>query len=168
MSEPLIVGDAGSKGRGVFAAQAISAGSLVAKIGGRLCHTADIPDGYDAVQVGDDDWLCSDGTRIDDLINHSCDANVGFLTGEPELYAIRNIAAGEEICWDYSTSINETGWRMECECGSHKCRSAVLPFSELSPVDQERLLPITLRYLRDSVITLTSKSPTSRTKPAAC
>ena len=44
------------------------------------------------MQVGPDRWLCSAGEALDDCINHSCDPNAGFATGEPVLYALRDIA----------------------------------------------------------------------------
>jgi hypothetical protein len=101
-----------------------------------------------ALQVGPDLWLASDGTLTDDFANHSCDPNAGFLDGEPVLYALRDIEAGEEITWDYSTSISETGWSLDCRCQSARCRGVIRPWFELSPKDRERLHGTALRYLR--------------------
>src|SRR4029077_4024884 len=115
---------------------------------GRLLSTAALTDDLVALQVGPDLWLCSDGSLLDDLINHSCAANAGFLTGAPVLFALRDIAAGEEICWDYSTSISEPDWTLECRCGSPGCRGLIRPWQDLAPTDQARLRGITLRYLR--------------------
>ena len=94
-------------------------------------------------------WLCSDGSLLDDLVNHSCAPNAGFLTGEPVLFALRDIAAGEEIGWDYSTSISEPGWSLACRCASPDCRGVVRPWGELSVADRERLRACTLHYLRE-------------------
>ncbi len=100
------------------------------------------------MQVGEDLWLWSDGSSLDDYINHSCEPNAGFPTGKPELFALRDIVTGEEIAWDYSTSLVEEGWSLECRCGSERCRGTVLPFFALSPVDQQRLLPSSLDFIR--------------------
>jgi len=136
-------------GRGVFAEETIAAGSFITEFRGQVYRTADIPEGYLSIQIEPDHWLCSNGGAIDELINHSCDPNVGFATGEPVLHAIRDIATGEQVCWDYSTSIDEKGWRLVCKCGVGICRRVVRPFSELSSSDRDRLRPIALRYLRE-------------------
>lgn len=64
---------------------------------GTLLRVADLRDDGMAMQVGDDLWLHSDGGLIDDCGNHSCNPNAGFITGEPILYALRDIDVGEEI-----------------------------------------------------------------------
>jgi SET domain-containing protein len=140
---------AGPKGRGVFAVEQIVAGQRVLALGGRPMPSAALTDDLLALQIGPDLWLCSDGSLLDDMVNHSCDPNAGFSDGEPVLYALRDIAAGEEICWDYSTSISEPGWFLECRCGSARCRRIVRPWGELMEADRERLRRYALRYLRE-------------------
>lgn len=145
----LEVRDAGAKGRGVFAVEPIPRGRLVMHLGGRILRTAELTDDLLALQIGEDEWLASDGSLLDDMVNHSCSPNVGFLDGTPTLYALRDISVGEEICWDYSTSISELGWLLICACGAATCRGIVRPWPELSEDDRRRLRPIALRYLRD-------------------
>jgi SET domain-containing protein len=150
MHDPkLDVRPAGPKGRGVFAIEPILAGQRIMPLGGRLLPSAALTDDLLALQVGPDLWLCSDGSLLDDMVNHSCDPNAGFSDGEPVLYALRDIAAGEEICWDYATSISEPGWFLECGCGSACCRGIVRPWGELADADRERLRGRALRYLRE-------------------
>jgi uncharacterized protein len=150
MPDPVLeIRSAGPKGRGMFAGELIAAGRRILAFGGRLLTPAELTDDLLAMQVGDDLWLCSDGWLVDDMVNHSCDPNAGFTDGEPVLYALRDIAAGEEICWDYSTSIAEPGWTLECRCGSARCRSVIRPWGELSSADRERLRGYVLRYLRE-------------------
>jgi hypothetical protein len=103
---------------------------------------------HSAVQVGDDLWIVSPGDAIDDAINHSCEPNIGFVTGEPVFHALREIAPGEELTWDYSTSLMYRRWRLECCCRSPLCRGIVQPFPLLGQLQQARLLPISLRYIR--------------------
>ncbi|MCE9531795.1 MAG: SET domain-containing protein-lysine N-methyltransferase [Planctomycetes bacterium] len=136
------------KGRGVFAGEAIARGRRILEFQGTVLKSAELTDDMLAMQVGPDDWLCSDGSLLDDCVNHSCDPNAGFLDGEPALFALRDIAAGEEITWDYSTSIGEPGWTLECRCGSPKCRGVVRSWGELEPAEQVRLRAIVLKYLR--------------------
>jgi SET domain-containing protein len=138
-----------NKGRGVFALEPIAKGRRILEFQGRLLTTDELTEDLLAMQVGSDLWLASDGSLLDDCVNHSCDPNAGFGYGEAVLYALRDIAAGEEIGWDYSTSIAWPGWTLECRCGSGNCRGIVRSWPELEAADRERLRPIALRYLRE-------------------
>ncbi|HSV70085.1 MAG TPA: SET domain-containing protein-lysine N-methyltransferase [Methylibium sp.] len=53
--------------------------------------------------------------------NHSCAPNavLRIRQGRVELYAMRDIAAGEEICADYGESHHEG--RLRCRCGAPGC-----------------------------------------------
>jgi hypothetical protein len=144
----LLVCQTRHKGRGVFAASFIPRGSLVVKFEGQVLRAKDIPPDWFALQIEEDSWLCSDGSLLDDCVNHSCDANTGFAGQDATLYALRDILPGEELSWDYSTSISEPGWSLVCSCGSKCCRHVILPFDDLGPEEQARLRPIALRYLR--------------------
>jgi hypothetical protein len=145
---PLEIRETADKGRGAFTLSPIRKGGLVTVCRGQVLPEKEIPPDYFAMQVGPDLWLCSAGDQTDDCLNHSCDPNVGFSNGDPMLYALRDIQVGEELCWDYSTSIAEVGWFLECCCGSPHCRGIVRSFGELAPADQQRLRPIALQYLR--------------------
>jgi uncharacterized protein len=150
------------KGRGVFATQFIPAGTRVLAIEGQRYRAGDVPPESFAMQVDDDWWICSDGQTLDDCVNHCCEANCGFLKNDPVLYALRDIAAGEELSWDYSTSICYADWSLECLCGSKNCRGVILPFDRLTAEQQARLMPIALRYLQRGTVT----PPSSPSLPA--
>ena len=83
-------------------------------------------------QIDENRYLLPHGS-IDDLINHSCDPNSGIrLTSRGyRLLALRDICAGEELTYDYSTYISNPRERLECRCGSVKCRRDIGPFREL-------------------------------------
>jgi uncharacterized protein len=138
------------KGRGVFTRARIAQGQKILTFQGWVLTTADLTDNLVAMQIGPELWLCSDGSLLDDCVNHSCEPNAGFLDGEPVLYALRDIEAGEEIGWDYSTSISEPGWSMNCRCESVRCRGVIRPWGELAATDRERLGRLALGYLRGS------------------
>jgi hypothetical protein len=150
------------KGRGVFAAGFIPAGARVLTIEGERYRSQDVPPQSFAMQVDDDIWICSNGQTLDDCVNHSCEPNTGFVMNDPVLYALRDIAVGEELSWDYSTSISYGDWSLNCLCGSKSCRGVILPFAQLSPRQQARLLPIALRYLQSRAVSL----PSSPSLPA--
>lgn len=135
-------------GRGVFATEPIPRGTFLAQCTGTLRATDELEDWMYAMMVGPDLWLTSPGENLDDYFNHSCAPNVGFPTGEAAFIALRDIAASEELCWDYSTSMTEAGWRMPCLCGTPACRGTVAAFQELPRAEQQRLLPLTLAYIR--------------------
>jgi hypothetical protein len=135
-------------GRGVFATMPIARGAKLVECQGWLASTPELDDAWHAMQVGPDLWLCSAGENLDDCINHSCEPNAGFVTGEPILYALRDIKFGEQIAWDYSTSIAESGWTLECLCGAANCRRVIRSWWELPGEERTRLQPIALAYLR--------------------
>jgi len=147
----LEVGETERKGRGVFAASFIPVGTRVLEFEGQRFRLQDVPPDSFAMQIDDDLWLCSDGALLDDCVNHSCDPNTGFARHAPVLYALRDIVPGEELSWDYSTSISLPGWSFLCLCGSKCCRRVILPFDDLTLEQQLRLRPIALQYLHGRV-----------------
>ena len=137
-----------SGGAGVFARRAFARGEFVVELTGIVLPEAQVGPQYYAVKVGEDAWLCSTGETVDDFLNHSCAPNLGFAAGVARLHALREIAAGEELAWDYSTAMAFTAWSMECRCGALACRGRVTPFDELAPGAREQLLPWALEYIR--------------------
>lgn len=140
-------------GEGVYAIAAIARGSAILTMGGERLTRAQTRDDLRCMQVGPDEYLGetdpSDPNAIGDYLNHSCDPNVGFARGTLTLYALRDIAAGEEVCWDYSTSMNEPGWKFTCLCGARNCRGTVRSYCDLSDAEKARVRPIALHYLRN-------------------
>src|ERR1035441_1813888 len=53
------------------------------------------------------------------------------------LPALRDIQTGEEICYDYSTTMDEKSFTMHCRCGAPGCRRVVTDFSELPAAVQD-------------------------------
>src|SRR5262249_29888120 len=154
----LQVRDTEQKGRGVFTTERIRQGELVARCSGEVFHESEVPPDCFAMQVGETLWLASPGGSLDAWFNHSCEPKVGFITGEPLLYALRDIEPGEELCWDYSTSISWPGWSLECLCGARGCRGTARPFPHLPPEVQLRLLPIALQSIRGAAPAATGGS----------
>jgi SET domain-containing protein len=139
--------------QGVFACEPIPEGAYVVAFRGRVIGPDEITDEkMRVIQIGPDTYLAEDGVHlhVDDLINHACEPNLGFVKGAVELYALRDIAAGEELVFDYSTCMNEPGWTIPCQCGASSCRGQIVSFCDLPPSERARLLPIALDYLRTS------------------
>lgn len=84
-------------------------------------------------------WMHSSG-GLDDLVNHSCSPNCGLYShpadeGRVYLVSLRKILPGEELSFDYSTSMVDEPWGLDCACGeSSKCRGRVSNFLDL-PAD---------------------------------
>lgn len=56
--------------------------------------------------------------------NHSCDPNMGF-NDSGDLIMIRSVKTGEELTHDYGFSITDPEYKMNCHCGSKKCRKII-------------------------------------------
>ncbi len=84
----------------------------------------------------DEDLYLLPATYIDQKVNdecsyfnHSCEPNVGFSdsgTGD-HIVAIRDIKAGEELCYHYGLLETESSliYGMECCCGTASCVKAI-------------------------------------------
>ena len=75
------------------------------------------------------------------FINHSCDPNAG-VADDAVVVALRPIAAGEEVRFDYSTSMWEGLWTMPCRCGAAGCRGVVTDFPLLAVELRTRYLSL--------------------------
>jgi hypothetical protein len=73
-----------------------------------------------------------DGHGIAMFINHSCDANCETeeIDGRVWIMAIREIAAGEELCYDYCLYDGDEE-EAPCNCGAKKCRGSMYSAEEL-------------------------------------
>jgi hypothetical protein len=56
--------------------------------------------------------------------NHCCNSNLWMLDART-VDARRDIAAGEELTVDYALFSVAPEWRMDCHCGSSRCRGVV-------------------------------------------
>jgi len=135
-------------GKSVLATKGFSTGDLVIQFAGNIIHRGDLPrieriedDRY--LQVGSESYLGPSG-GLDDFINHSCEPNCGLVFKDHGvfLHALRDIVLGEEINFDYSTTMNEDNWEMDCLCGSPGCRGRVRDFKHLPKSRQEYYLSL--------------------------
>jgi SET domain-containing protein len=119
-------------GRGVVAVEDISRDEIVAIKAGNIVTRGEIEavtrDAGDLALQIDDDFYIAPRTpdEADDMsvyINHSCDPNVGFR-GQIVYVAMRDIAAGEELCHDYAMERSDD-YLLDCRCGSPLCRGKV-------------------------------------------
>jgi hypothetical protein len=119
-------------GRGVFAKRAIRTGEIILAFGGALIDFAETkrrgPRECMAIQVGPDQYIDTQPPGV--FVNHSCAPNAG-IRNDRDLVALRDIPKGEEIRYDYSTTMDEKSFTMACRCGAPECRQVVTDFAEL-------------------------------------
>jgi uncharacterized protein len=128
---PIDIRNSGAKGLGVFANSPIPQGTHVFTLTGQttdydtICQLVDSGRlrNDDPLHIGEGIFLVLDS--LSNLFNHGCDPNLG-VRGDGELFTLRDILPGEELCYDYSTTVppgwSSADWSMECRCGSAMCR----------------------------------------------
>jgi SET domain-containing protein len=92
----------------------------------------------DPFQIDDNEYLDLEETSRS--FNHSCDPNI-FVRGKNEMVSLRDIEEGEELTFDYSTTmkydaekIQAAGfelWTCQCACGAANCRGIIDEFKTL-------------------------------------
>jgi SET domain-containing protein len=114
----------------LYAIEPIAKDELIVVWGGVILTTAQLRQVPEfardrAIQVEEDLHLCSGMVEdLSDCANHSCNPNAG-LRGQITLVAMRDIQAGEEVCFDYAMSDGHPDFYMKCACGQPNCRGAV-------------------------------------------
>jgi hypothetical protein len=116
-----------SLGRGVVAERAFTKGEVIAVWRGstiteREALALPANERDQLLQVDVDAFICSDDELVTvDFINHSCEPNCGF-TDDSTLVAMRDIAAGESVTFDYAMSDTNSFIAFECRCETPLCR----------------------------------------------
>ena len=151
MSSKIVAKRSRIHGNGVFAAQAIAKGERVVRYKGQLrrhdevdAAYADVPEnGHTFLFTLNDKYVIDANIDGNDArwINHSCDPNCEAVFVEHEsgkrrkdrivIDALRDIAAGEELTYNYGIVLEEAHtaklkklWA--CHCGSSKCTGTML------------------------------------------
>ena len=128
-------------GRGVFATKPIRKGRRIIEYTGRRVPWESVP--ADVTDSHTFLFGVNDGAEVIDpeiggnearWINHSCEPNCEAVEeedGRVFIYALRDIAPGEELFYDYRLEIDEPIDRAAkaesaCNCGSPNCRGTLL------------------------------------------
>ncbi len=159
------VGHSKVAGTGLLAQERIAQGELIAVWGGHLMTF------YELQQLSEDVrghpvqiWHNLFVGPVDinslepvDYMNHSCDPNCG-VKGQIIVVARRDIAPGEELTFDYSTT-DTVGLDMECSCGAPSCRRRVTSDEWESPEFRRRHEGYLSTYIAEMVRTLDGHTP---------
>jgi uncharacterized protein len=145
-------------GRGLFAKKSIAEGTILFHISGdeiRFADTLNLQDAEShALQVDFDKYILLQPPVV--YCNHSCQPNCG-ISHDLHFITIRPVRKGEELFWDYSTSMLERHWTMPCKCGSTNCRQLVTDFDLLPQRNQQWyickgiVLPFIIQYLQQDL-----------------
>lgn len=129
-------------GTGIFTSVKIPADTPVLEMTGPVLLDREIPPDVNpdvCLQVGPNTFLGPSGEACD-YTNHSCDPNCRlYVVGNRAiLWSLYVIPAGAELTFDYSTTSTDTydTWKMDCKCGSYKCRKVISGFQYLDPALQ--------------------------------
>jgi len=142
---PFEIRDSPIQGVGAFAIRAIRRGTrLIEYTGERITNDeadARYPDDESQARHHTFLFAIDDDVVIDAavggnearFINHSCDPNCDAVIDDARIWieAIRDIAPGEELAYDYAFVLEERHTparkrRFPCHCGSAKCRGTIL------------------------------------------
>ena len=112
-----------------------------------LAHVfVDLPSKY-TIQI--DEHLHQAGTgEADDFMNHACDPNAAIDFEALEVIALRPIAAGDLITFDYNICEWDIRAPFSCVCGSPRCLGEVRGFRYLTQEQRARLEPWLSPFLR--------------------
>jgi hypothetical protein len=133
----------GELGRGIHALRPLCAGDVILEFDGpRMSHHEVLALGEAqayTIQIGPDRYI--DTRPPGRFTNHSCSPNAG-VARDRVLVALRNIPAGEEIRFDYSTTMSENHWTMVCRCSGPECRRIIRDFHLLPNALQMRYIEL--------------------------
>ncbi len=129
--------------KGIFATNNFSKGDILLKITGKPLNF------HETLDLGEEECYCLQVDKNNYIIpdapfhlsNHSCMPNCG-IDENMYLIALREIGKSEELFWDYSTSMLERHWVMNCKCGSINCRNIIKDFDLLPLLLQKEYIDI--------------------------
>jgi SET domain-containing protein len=131
-------------GQGAFATRPIAAGTRIIEYAGERITPAEMHRRYPDTPGSthhtflfmiDDDVVVDAAVNGNDArwVNHCCEPNCDVVVDDGRLWieAIRDIAPGEELCYDYAFVLPERHTpaakrRYPCHCGAPRCRGTIL------------------------------------------
>lgn len=134
----LLIRKSGIHGCGCYTTVAIPEGThIIEYTGTRLSKEeadelyADHPDTY-LFWIGEGKYVI-DGDNVAAFINHSCDPNCETDELDQHIWviALRDIAPGEELTYDYNLFDGDDNDQAVCSCGARNCRGTMYGEEEM-------------------------------------
>ncbi len=127
---PLVVRPSPIHSVGVYTSTPIHKGTRIVEYAGPRITPEEADRRYDGIARTylyglEDGKTIIDGEGLGAFLNHSCDPNceVDEIKGRVWIFALRDIAAGEELVWDYNLYDDEEP--APCHCGAKNCRGTM-------------------------------------------
>ena len=123
---------------GCYTTSAIPSGTSVVEYAGRRITAAQGDELYEGLEITylfglEDGKHVIDGNGMAAFINHSCDPNceTDEIDGRVWIISARDIAAGEELTYDYNLYDGEAADEAPCSCGAKNCRGSMFAPEEI-------------------------------------
>lgn len=157
-SKLIVITHSDISGDGSFAAADIPRGTHLITLSGKPMLKYRALQSNDPLQIDENTYL--DLNHASKTINHSCAPNCG-IRNRSDLYAIRDIKQGEEITYDYSTTVgsDDNIFAMPCACGAMDCRGVIgnflsIPKARLIDYASLDALP---QFIKDELLVMTGE-----------
>jgi len=139
LHESLEIRETGRYGKGIFAINDIDIGDILCVMGGQIANTAlenttaPLSCQYNMDFSEEFSYCPLDISQVESMpqffFNHSCAPNSGFFDSHT-LVAMRHIAGGDEVCYDYafcmwSSTLSDSHFVLKCLCGQESCRGTI-------------------------------------------
>jgi len=135
----LIIRSSSLHGAGVYTTAAIARGTRVLEYTGRRLTTEESEGLYAGCEATylfgmADGKTVIDGFGMAAFVNHSCQPNCDTdqIDGRVWIIALRDVAAGEELTYDYNIYDAEPGDDSPCYCGAQSCRGTMFSEEEIA------------------------------------
>ncbi len=132
----LIIRSSNIQGAGCYTTARIPKGAYIVEYTGERLTTEEADERYDKKEHTflfglSDGKTVIDGQGVAAFINHSCDPNceTDEIDGRIWIVALRDIAPGEELSYDYN--LYDGDGDAPCSCGTKKCRGSMYSPEEL-------------------------------------
>lgn len=101
-----------------------------------------------SLQIGEELHLHGDPDDPGEALNHACEPNARIDVATRTLIALRPIAAGEEVMFNYLTTELDFRAPFHCRCGAPRCFGLIRGYRHLSDADRARVDPLAAPFLR--------------------
>lgn len=144
--------DTKEKGKGLFAKDFISAGTVISYVDGQI-HFAQKESEVDPLAIDHaipfHKYFYRNGFNTNAVkLNHSCNPNC-YVKDLFFVTTMRDIQPGEELTYSYSLFCNSDWQNPEgkCFCGSDNCHGKILPWNDLPKDEKLKYLPYTADWI---------------------
>ena len=134
----LLIRKSGIHGSGCYTLAPIPEGAYIVEYTGTVLSKDEADDLYSERPdtylfcLGEGDFVI-DGDTVAAFVNHCCDANceTDEIDGKVWVIAMRDIAAGEELTYDYNLYDGDDDDEAPCNCGVKDCRGTMYGEEEI-------------------------------------